>query len=75
MKTCFFIGHRDAPGTIMPEVLAAVKRHVTEYGVKEFAAGRYGNFDAMAALAVKKVYPADFKFLREPFPCIGSLTI
>ena len=32
-KTCFFIGHRDAPDTIYPALLAEVERHITEFGV------------------------------------------
>ena len=29
-KTCFFIGHRDAPDTIYSALLAEVERHITE---------------------------------------------
>lgn len=32
-KTCFFIGHRDAPDSLAPELDALVERHITEYGV------------------------------------------
>ena len=52
MKTCFFIGHRDAPEGIYDRLLAAVERHITEYGVTDFVVGRYGNFDHLAARAV-----------------------
>ena len=52
-KSCFFIGHRDANAEIYPVLLAEVERHVTEYGVKDFFVGHYGNFDRMAAAAVK----------------------
>ena len=34
-KTCFFIGHRDAPDSLAPELDALVERHITEYGVGE----------------------------------------
>ena len=54
MKTCFFIGHRDAPETLRPLLDAAVERHITEYGVTEFVAGHYGRFDYMAAAAVQR---------------------
>lgn len=52
MKTCFFIGHRDAPESIYDRLLAAVERHITEYGVMDFVVGKYGNFDHLAARAV-----------------------
>ena len=53
MKTCFFIGHRNAPETVRPLLDAAIERHIAEYGVTEFVAGHYGRFDYMAAAAVK----------------------
>lgn len=57
---CFFIGHRDAPRELLPLLMRAVERHVTQYGVNEFVVGHYGRFDALAAIAVrdvKKQYP------------------
>ncbi len=60
MKTCFFIGHRDAPESVLPALRAAVERHITEYGVTVFVVGHYGNFDRLAAAAViaaKAVHP------------------
>ena len=52
-KTCFFIGHRDAPETLRPLLGAAIERHIAEYGVTEYVVGHYGRFDYMAAAAVK----------------------
>lgn len=52
MKTCFFIGHRDAPESIYDRLLTVVERHISEYGVTDFVVGRYGNFDRLAARAV-----------------------
>ena len=52
MKTCFFIGHRDAPESIYERLLSSVERHISEYGVTDFVVGRYGNFDRLAARAV-----------------------
>ena len=54
MKSCFFIGHRNAPETLRPLLDAAIERHISEYGVNEFIAGHYGSFDYMAAGAVKQ---------------------
>ena len=53
-KTCFFIGHRDAPDTIYSALLAEVERHITELGVGEFIVGHYGRFDSLATRAVKE---------------------
>lgn len=52
MKGCFFIGHREAPPEIFPELVKTVARHVEEYGVHWFVVGHYGNFDRLAARAV-----------------------
>ena len=52
MKTCFFIGHRDAPEAVKKELAEEVERHIVEYGVTDFVVGGYGKFDAMAENAV-----------------------
>lgn len=54
MKTCFFIGHRNAPETLHPLLDEAIEHHITEYGVTEFVVGHYGRFDMMAAGAVRR---------------------
>lgn len=53
MITCFFIGHREAPDSLLPILDAEVERHITEYGVADFVVGGYGHFDGMAARCVK----------------------
>lgn len=55
MKRCFFIGHRDTSDEVFPELLNVVQTHVRMYGVCEFIVGRYGNFDKLAAKAVKQI--------------------
>lgn len=60
MKTCFFIGHREAPEGLYPALYDAVLRHIEEYSVTDYVVGHYGRFDALAASAVraaKKTYP------------------
>ena len=52
MDICFFIGHREAPDTLLPFLTDEVERHITEYGVTSFMVGRYGNFDKLTARAV-----------------------
>lgn len=50
-KSCFFIGHRDAPESIYPELAQTVEQLI-EQGVTDFYVGHYGNFDRLAARAV-----------------------
>jgi hypothetical protein len=52
MKSCFFIGHREASSEILPALRNAVEQHIVEYGVTEFIVGHYGGFDRLAARAV-----------------------
>lgn len=52
--TCFFIGHRNVPDSLIPALDELVERHITEYGVREFTVGRYGRFDYLAATAVQR---------------------
>lgn len=52
MKSCFFIGHREASSDIFPALVEAIELHIVEYGVTEFIVGNYGGFDRMAAKAV-----------------------
>lgn len=54
MKSCFFIGHHDTKDEVYPALLSEVERHITHYGVTNFFVGHYGNFDRMAAAAVKE---------------------
>lgn len=52
MKSCFFIGHREASIEILTTLTEAVERHIAQFGVTEFIVGNYGGFDHMAAKAV-----------------------
>lgn len=53
-KTCFFIGHREVPDSLLPILDAEVERRIAEHGVTEFVVGRYGRFDALAAKCLKE---------------------
>lgn len=53
MPTCFFIGHREAPDSLLPELSTEIERHIAEYGVTDFVVGQYGRFDTLAAKCVK----------------------
>jgi hypothetical protein len=48
MKSCFFIGHREASEEIFPELTETVEHHIVDYGVTEFIVGNYGGFGRMA---------------------------
>lgn len=69
-KTCFFIGHRDAPESIIPILSAEVERHIVEYGISTFVVGRYGRFDSLAArtvIAAKAKHPNVMLALLLPY--------
>lgn len=53
MPTCFFIGHREALDSLLPQLSAEIERHIIEFGVTDFVVGSYGWFDSMAARTVK----------------------
>lgn len=56
-RTCCFFGHGKLYGdnsTLAKALAAAVEQHIIEYGVTDFLVGNYGDFDSMAAHAVKK---------------------
>ena len=60
MKTCFLIGHRDAPIVLRENLEKTITAAITDYGVTEFVVGRYGAFDRMAAgclVEAKKNHP------------------
>ena len=49
MKRCFLIGHRNVPEDIGFALKNAIRKHIREYGVREFVVGMYGTFDRVAA--------------------------
>ena len=60
MKTCFLIGHRDAPIVLQENLEKTITAAITDYGVTEFVVGQYGAFDRMAAgslVEAKKAHP------------------
>lgn len=60
MKSCFFIGHREASSELLPILRQIVEKHISEYGVTEFIVGGYGRFDHLAAkvvISLKQQYP------------------
>lgn len=60
MKSCFFIGHREASDELLPALKSAIEQHIEEYGVTEFIVGGYGGFDRLttvALIAAKQKHP------------------
>lgn len=55
MKSCFFIGHREADGRLLPTLTEVIRQLVTEEHVRHFYAGGYGGFDRIAGIAVNEV--------------------
>ena len=52
-KKCFLIGHREASEEIYSALYTAIETHIVYCNVREFVVGHYGNFDRLAARAVK----------------------
>ena len=70
LKSCFFIGHREASEDILPDLIEAVEHHIVVHGIQEFIAGNYGGFDRMAAKAVisaKAAHPEITLLLLLPY--------
>ena len=55
MKSCFFIGHREADERLLPILITTIERLIIEEQVLFFYVGGYGGFDRIAAAAVKQV--------------------
>ena len=70
MKSCFFIGHREASEDIFPKLMEAVENHIVDCGVTGFIVGNCGGFDCMAAKAVvsaKVLHPGITLLLLLPY--------
>ena len=52
--SCFFIGHRETGGDVVPALTEAVEQHIVDYGVTDFFVGHYGGFDGLAAQVVQE---------------------
>lgn len=54
MKSCFFIGHREADERLLPRLEWEIEQLITKENVCYFYVGGYGGFDGVAASAVKR---------------------
>lgn len=55
MRSCFFMGHREANERLLPRLELEIDRLIRSENVRYFFVGGYGGFDQIAAIAVKKV--------------------
>ena len=55
MKSCFFVGHREADERLLPVLQRTIRRLIEEEDVTEFYVGGYGGFDCIAGAAVKQL--------------------
>lgn len=55
MKSCFFIGHREADERLLLQLIRTIEQLVFQENVTCFYVGGYGGFDRIAAGAVKQV--------------------
>lgn len=54
MRSCFFIGHREADERLLPGLESEIERLIRSEKVRYFYVGGYGGFDQIAATAVKR---------------------
>ena len=55
MKSCFFIGHREADDRLLPRLELVVDRLIREENVRYFYVGGYGGFDRLAAAVMRRM--------------------
>lgn len=55
LKSCFFIGHREADERLLSILVNTIERLVASEDVTCFYVGGYGGFDRIATTAVKQV--------------------
>lgn len=53
-KVCFMFGHADCPESMLPNIAEAVERCYSSHGISDFYVGNRGQFDRLAAIAVKQ---------------------
>lgn len=53
-KSCFLFGHADTPQSILPALVEAIEHEVAK-NVTDFYVGYHGNFDRLAATALRQV--------------------
>ena len=54
MKSCFFIGHREADERLLPRLELEIEKLIAEENIRYFYVGGYGGFDRITAAATKR---------------------
>ena len=54
MRSCFFIGHREADERLLPRLELTIERLIAEENVRYYYMGGYGGFDRITAAATKR---------------------
>ena len=54
-KVCFMFGHATTPYDAIALIEAAAERQYQEHNIKTFIVGNRGNFDSLAATAIKNL--------------------
>ena len=54
MRSCFFIGHREADERLLLRLELEIDRLIKSENIRYFYVGGYGGFDQIAATAVKR---------------------
>ena len=70
MKSCFFLGHREAPADVRAALDEAIEQHINELGITVFYVGQYGAFDRMAQSALTRAkarHPGIQAYLLLPY--------
>lgn len=70
MPTCFLFGHHVVCRKIESQLSAIIRQHITQLNVRDFYVGNRGEFDHLAASAVKAaaaVYPDVHLYLVIPY--------
>ena len=67
MIACTFFGHRDSPAHLKQRIKDTIIKLVEEWCVDMFYVGSNGNFDSMAADALKEI--------KKEYPCIDFCVV
>lgn len=55
MSMCFMSGHADAPMELLPRIVELAQQLIEQWDVTYFLVGHYGNFDRLAAQAIRQL--------------------
>ena len=78
-KSCFFIGHRDAPDSVAEKLTETIEQHISDFSADCFTVGNYGRFDQLVQIALaeaKKRHPDIFIRMAVAYsPALGPVEL